>query len=409
MVKNSKKTDKKERVIIGLTGRLESTIAAFLLKKQGHDCIGVAVVFIDDEQDQETIKSNISLEPLEHISDICQFLEIPFYAVDAKEQFEAEVLSKVISARLEGIDYSTPVFTSELLLEVLAEKAKVLNATMIATGHFAKVHHNHATNENFLLASTVLEQDQSYMLSLTSEEILAKLELPLADIGKKEVFKIAELIREEIKIKSGEECGEALDESYVLKQLEAFAPNSLKIEGEIISLKSENSICSHEGVHLTRLGQFEVIGADGQKIDSKLQVLKINPSRGSVFVDVPSENLFSGCFVKGKGLPSTFNQSKPVKIMARYSTNGDLVEGTLYYKSQGHFILIFIKQVNDLFKGQSVVVYQQLSNSLKVITAGRVAEVNNYEFYDRIYANADTENEDTNKFLNLKSRYGYYF
>ncbi len=410
MAKN-KKIENKKRIVIGMTGRLESTICAFLLKKQGYDCLGVAVLFIDEKRSEDMEKTNFITEPLANIAQICQFLEIPFYAVDAQEQFESEVMSQIVVARIGGISYSTPILANELLLKILAEKAVLLKADGIATGHFAKVHHNHATNENFLLASPTITQDQSHLLSTVPTETLKKLVLPLADIGEKEVFKIAALIREEVELKSGKELQLDLDEDFIQDYLEKNVPNSLREDGDIIHYKEETSICSHEGTYLYRLGQNELIGSDGQKIDPKLTLLKVQPSRGSLFVDRIDSYGFTGCFLRGKNLSLQIDQSRPLAVLVKVLPSMEMHKAIFYYKTFNHFTLQFEQELDGLFAGQQVVVYQQLANTLKVFSHGQVFDASNYEFYDRLYAKPDEDSDDdeTIKFLKLKSKYGYYF
>ncbi len=399
--------ESKGRVVIGMTGRLESTVAAFLLKKQGYDCIGVGISFFAGKEINE--ETHFQIEDFSHIMEICNFLEIPFYAVDAKSNFEADVTTKIIAARLAGQAYSTAPLVNELVLNILHQKAELLKADFIATGHFAKVHRNYVTGESFLMSSSALDFDQSFLLSMASEELLENLILPLAEIGEKEVLKIANVIREEIELINGKELSYELDEEFIRFAIEKMVAPSLCPDGDIVRLKDEVTVCSHEGIHLYKLGQHSVVCGNDNALEKKLHILKITPGLGTIFVGRLEENTFSGCFVRAKNLSPKLNRALPMNVLVKSDGVEDLSEATLYFKTHDCFVLEFAEEFNSIYKGEYIVVYQQMASAYRVIAAGTILEVNNYNFYDRIYASANGEDDDQQKFLALKSRYGYYF
>lgn len=404
---NNRKQKNTKRVVIGITGRLESIVAAFLLKKQGYECTGVAVSFLD--QDLSSKSTHFQIEDLDHIAKICQFLEIPFYAVDAKKEYEAEVIMKIVSARLAGESYSLALETNALLLKILSDKSKLLKCDSISTGHFAKVHHNLATGESSLLASSVKEQDQSFLLSLVSNDILSQLELPLSEIGSKEVEKVASLIRDEVSLVDGRDKIYDLCEDYISKQIERLVAPSLKPEGDIIRFVEDTSICTHEGIHQYSLGQKDITCGNGNKIGTNLQIVKIVAGRGSIYVDKEQNYFYNGCYVSTHSMFAHQNRSMPLNVLVRTDKSSELISGTAFFKPHGKMFIRFNKDVTGIFKGEYITVYEPLANSHRVLCAAKVLEFNNFDFYDRVFANPEGDDDEKNLFLSLKSRYGYYF
>jgi tRNA-specific 2-thiouridylase len=403
----NRKKQRKRRVLVGMTGRLESTIAAFLLKKQGFECLGVSVSFYE----QDKITSHFQVEPFEHTKRICEFLEMPFYAVDAKDLFQDRIVASIAASRLSGEDYSTASLVHTLLLEVLAEKAEVLKADEIVTGHFGKVHKSEFIEDSFLLASSDIERDQSELLSLIPLQTISKLTLPLAEIGAKEVMKIALLIREEIPLNSGENLSYELEPNLLTDYFSKVVPDSLLVDGDFIHATKETTICAHDGYYRYRLGENHLIGANDQKLDSTLHVVKVNPHRGAIFVDKLASYHYSGCLVQGAVLLPSIDFSHPYHVMVKSAREKKFYAAEIFFKSQGFFLLRFTEKQQYLFRGQHITVYFRQANSLKLIASGLISKVGDFDFYDRLYSKPEEEIEDEEAkvFLKLKSHYGFYF
>src|SRR5690606_29145519 len=125
------------KVLIGVTGRMDSAVAAYLLKKQGFDVHAVAILFHDQGQpsDEElkVPKSIVqySLSDLAEVKKVFDHLEIPFYAVNAQERYYALVHDPVVANRLMGRFFDAKVVSTRLMLDVLFEKANMLGANFV--------------------------------------------------------------------------------------------------------------------------------------------------------------------------------------------------------------------------------------------------------------------------------------
>ena len=136
---------KKQKILVAMTGRIDSTIAAYLLKKQGHDVIGIGIVFGRSPSEQEENKSKAEfvgvyqLNDVDSVKKICQQIDIPFYAVDATKKYQARITDQLVGARVGGLLFSPKVHCNKLIFETLIEKMEKLGADAIASGHYSKV------------------------------------------------------------------------------------------------------------------------------------------------------------------------------------------------------------------------------------------------------------------------------
>ncbi|MDC0255989.1 hypothetical protein OAK75_13915, partial [Bacteriovoracales bacterium] len=159
---------KKQKIVIGMTGGVDSTVAAYLLKKQGFDPIGISFNFYQEDAGKSLQGDSLAscqIVDLGRVQNICETIEIPFYGVNAADIYKEKILDRVLTARLSGIAFTPCVYCNVLKFDLLLEKAKKLGVEMIATGHYAKVVKNIKTGKFMLISANDKENDQSYYLS----------------------------------------------------------------------------------------------------------------------------------------------------------------------------------------------------------------------------------------------------
>ncbi len=154
-----------------MTGGVESTVAAYLLKKQGYRCIGIGLQLFADGEEAGPF-ADVAVLDLNKIKGICNYLDIPFYAVNAADIFTDKVLDPLVGRVLSGQTFEPLVFLNSVLLEVLLEKAKKFQTTLVATAHYAKVLKNQKTGAFELMVANDLEFDQSYSLARLEQKHL---------------------------------------------------------------------------------------------------------------------------------------------------------------------------------------------------------------------------------------------
>ena len=193
-------THKKLKILVAMTGRIDSTIAAYLLKRQGHDVIGIGIVFGrsptagDADKDKAEFVGVYQLSDVESVKKICQQIDIPFFAVDATKKYQARITDQLVGARVGGLLFSPKVHCNKLIFETLIEKMEKLGADAISSGHYSKVIKNLNNVDFNIYVANDIEHDQSYLLSQLTQEQLSKIVFPLAEMRKKEVEKVREMI-----------------------------------------------------------------------------------------------------------------------------------------------------------------------------------------------------------------------
>lgn len=263
---NPDKQGRKEKIIIGLSGGIDSFVMAYLLKIQKYDLIAVTIAntWDDLKSDQAKVLSCHITEPkIEKIKDFCLRLGIPLHILKPTSEFKEEVIDRWVSDKIQG-RFSKPCLNChELRMKILFQKMEELGAKSLATGHYAKIFHHEAHDTVYVHTSNDEEHDQSAYLSRLPHKILNSLLLPLSDLGKKEVLKLAENfgLQEEDKPVKFNECLAPSEEIFTI--LEAKIPPKLRKEGEIMSLDGIDSLGPHAGVHRYSRGaslEFKSLG-----------------------------------------------------------------------------------------------------------------------------------------------------
>ncbi|MFT6071408.1 MAG: tRNA-specific 2-thiouridylase [Bacteriovoracaceae bacterium] len=412
------KTLKQETVLVGMTGRIDSTVAAYLLKKQGMNVIGIGILFNEiDETPPRDPKTGELIKPfgvhfindLQRVKGVCDELEIPFYGVHAVDRYKAAVLDNIVAARLGGSTFSPYIFSTRLILEILGEKMSALGATQIATGNYAKVSINPSTGAIGVSQSNDLENDESFQLAKISPRNAASLNLPLSEMRRKEVVKIYDSLHLTNLVESTELKGDKATEFLLMEdpRLEevvvANSSEDLRREGSLINHFEDTTICEHEGIHRFFIGQTKVKTKNSAAIDQKLQVVKIDPTRGNVYIGSAEKLKFSFCEVKSFATGKDRDYSIPLDAYVKFRPDLQKVPCDIYLGNNESARIEFKnEQKGQLVKGQYIVIYDRDGEGAKVIGAGIV---NRSGFYDELGKQREypltrdeiTENADDDK------------
>lgn len=221
-----------KRVVVGLSGGVDSSVAAYLLKQEGYEVIGM---FMRNWHDQEVTLSNDCpwLEDSNDALVVAEQLGIPYYVIDLSKEYKERIVDYMFAEYEQGRTPNPDVLCNrEIKFDVFLEAAKKLNADYVATGHYCRktvdeqgVHH--------LLSGVDATKDQSYFLCQLSQEQLKQSLFPIGDLKKSEVRAIAK--------KLGLTTAEKKDSQglcFIGKvDLPTFLQQQLKVkEGEIIEI-----------------------------------------------------------------------------------------------------------------------------------------------------------------------------
>ncbi len=262
---------KKQRIVVGLSGGVDSAVSAYLLKKQGHEVIGVFMKNWEDDDDSDYCSSNIDFVDAAAVADVLGIeIEHVNFARDYKDRVFAEFLREYQAGRTPNPDI---LCNAEIKFKSFLDHAVAAGAEKIATGHYARVRFNESTGLHELLKGLDPSKDQSYFLHRLTQAQLAKTRFPVGELHKTEVRRIAD----EIKLPNakkkdstgicfiGERPFREFLNRYISKEpgaiktpLDAELGKSLpEIKGRIIG--------QHQGLSFYTLGQRQGLGIGGLK------------------------------------------------------------------------------------------------------------------------------------------------
>ena len=183
---------KKQRVVVGLSGGVDSAVTAHLLKQQGHEVVGIFMKNWEDDDDSEYCASNVDFIDAAAVADVLGIeIEHVNFAAEYRDRVFAEFLREYQAGRTPNPDV---LCNAEIKFKAFLDHAMRLGAEKIATGHYARVRQNPDTGLFELLKGLDPSKDQSYFLHRLRQAQLAKTLFPVGELHKTEVRRIAEAI-----------------------------------------------------------------------------------------------------------------------------------------------------------------------------------------------------------------------
>jgi tRNA-specific 2-thiouridylase len=271
------------RIVVAMSGGVDSSVAAALLAEQGHDVIGLSMQLYDQSEGQTAFGGCCSLEDLYDARKVAAALHIPHYIMNFERQFDDQVVSNFVREYAAG---RTPLpcarCNSELKFATLAERARGLGAECVATGHYARVERDGATGRYLLKRGLDASKDQSYFLFSLSQDQLARAVFPVGNRPKDAVRAYARDHRLPVADKpDSQEICFVPDDDYAgfvsKRDPSAVRPGTIVDEhGRILG--------AHGGVHRFTVGQRKGLGLSGSSTGHPLYVLRLRPDDEQVVV-----------------------------------------------------------------------------------------------------------------------------
>jgi len=280
-------TSKREarRVICAMSGGVDSSVAAAILKKQGYDVIGIFMkLWSDKDARTDLARENIccSLEAATAARAVANKLEIPFYVVNLEKEFKKAVVDYYVKEYEAGRTPNPCVICNrDIKGEVLMRKASEMKADFLATGHYARI----IKEGNYfrLLQSVDENKDQTYFLWTLKQDQLAKLLFPVGDYTKPEVRRMASRMKLPTAERKESQGVCFIPDRDVCGFLRRYAKKLTK-PGEVID-KNGKVLGMHAGLVNYTIGQRERIGINGPRayyviqLDSKKNILVVGDEK----------------------------------------------------------------------------------------------------------------------------------
>ena len=341
-----------DKVIVGMSGGIDSSVAALLLKKQGYEVIGVTLKHLgDDESEDSNTKTCCSLDDIYDAKRACQKIGINHYVIDAIDEFKEAVIDYFVASYNKGITPSPCVICDEKIkIKKLVEFADRVGAEFIATGHYSKVEFCQKFGKQLLANCEDSRKDQTYMLYRLPENTLKRMLFPLENLRKTDVREIAK--------ESGIETFDKKDSQGICFAPEGYIDFLKRVlgdevkEGNFIS-RDHEILGKHKGYQLYTIGQRRGLEL---KLPRAYFVIDINPETNEVILG-DFENLLIDRveLINYKFIPRIEELvDKTLIAKARFSSSG--LEGKLE-EIEGKLYFVYKDRNSENSPGQHMVIY----------------------------------------------------
>jgi tRNA-specific 2-thiouridylase len=358
------------KLAVAMSGGVDSSAAAAILKAQGHELVGFTMQLwnqrrgISVDENGDPLPSRCcSLDDVYDARRVAEELGFPFYVLNLEREFERDVVQPFVQSYLNG---ETPIpcvsCNSRLKFASLDQLAASLGCDKVATGHYARVEYDETQNRYRLLRARNLDKDQSYFLWELTQDQLSRALFPLGEMSKPEVRQVARDHSLAVAEKSeSQEICFVPDGSYagfIERYLEAEdSKDRLPGQGEIVAAGGE-VIGHHAGIHRYTIGQRRGIGIAGSE---PLYVVNINAAKNQVVVGNQNELLSSQFTAAGVNWIAIDKPSGPVRaeVRVRYRHKPAAATITPLPGDRGDRVrVIFDEPQRAITPGQTTVFYR---------------------------------------------------
>jgi tRNA-specific 2-thiouridylase len=338
------------KIVVGLSGGVDSSVAAATLHHQGYDVMGLTLWLMKG-------KGQCCSEGMVDAARLCDELNIPHHIVDSRDTFQSYIVDYLVSGYEAGI---TPLPCSQCNKAVkfgpmLRYAREELGADKIATGHYARIRHDAEADRYQLLRAVDRQKDQSYFLYDLPQALLAGSVFPLGDQTKEETRRIAA----EFKLHTAEKP-ESQDLCLVESHgsMQAFLDKYLAPKPGPIVDRSGRVLGQHNGIHHYTIGQRRGLGISAPQ---PLYVVDIDPGKNQVVVGERDSVLNPDCTVGRVNWVSMTPPAAPVRADVQVRYRSRPVPATIVplndSEENGRVRLIFDEPQFGVTPGQAAVWY----------------------------------------------------
>ncbi len=339
---------KRPIVFVAMSGGVDSSVAAALLKRRGFDVVGVYMrcwsennpCTESDEADAHRVAAR---------------LKLPFYIWDFEREYEKNVVGYMVKGYKEGITPNPDVMCNkEIKFGLFLKKALKWGADYIATGHYVKIRNPKSEIRNLYIAKD-LNKDQSYFLWTLTQAQLKHSLFPIGNYVKPEVRELAKKFGLPTATKKDSQgicfLGKVRVDDFLRERLSQVVAGPIKtVDGKLIG--------THQGAELYTIGQRHGLGIGG---DGPYFVVKKDVAHNVIYVAKEGDGYLFGKELEVKNINwiSGAKMETPQKVMCRTRYRQPLVKATIFPHSKNTYSVVFENSHRDITSGQSVVFYKE--------------------------------------------------
>jgi tRNA-specific 2-thiouridylase len=345
----------KEKVVVGMSGGVDSSVAAYLLKEQGYDVIGVTMQIWQDEE-EAALEENGGCCGLSAVDDarrVAASLDIPYYVMNFKKEFKENVIDYFINEYLEARTPNPCIACNRYVKwESLLKRSLDIGADYIATGHYARV--VKLDNGRYTLKrSATLKKDQTYALYNLTQNQLSKTLMPVGEYTKDEIRGIAEKIDLYVANKPDsqdicfveDDYGKFIEEETGYKVPKG---NFIDMDGNILG--------QHKGIVYYTVGQRRGLGLS---LKQRGFVVEVRKDTNEVVIGTNDDLMKSSLYGKDVNLMSIEKLDQPMKVMAKVRYNHSGAMATIEMAGEDRIKVTFDQPQRAITPGQAVVFYDE--------------------------------------------------